>query len=108
MKQYRLVVVLISFLIFSSYQLKAQEVSTVIVSAIDFRYGRMEIQVVKPDYSLGERIFDSKDKKIFFIEVKRVLDLWIEEGYTITQTESHIHPSTYTSYYSYILVKKEN
>ncbi len=105
MKQFRLVIILISLFVFSSFQLQAQEVSTVIITARNFGSSGIDIEVVKPDYSIGERVFGSKDKKVFFVEVKKVLDLWIKEGYTITHVESHVYPHSSSINYSYILIK---
>ncbi|PWH82213.1 hypothetical protein [Brumimicrobium oceani] len=106
MKNVKLFTLLTLLMTILSFQSLAQNISTVIISAVNYS-GTISIQVVKPDYTVGEKFYVRKDKKVFFVEVKKILDSWINEGFTITHTESYIHPSTYSIHHHYILKKEE-
>jgi len=106
MKRISLIGLLTLIMTVVSFNGKAQEVSTVIVSGRIHSAGPVYIETIKPDYSVESKDYDRKEEKNLLVEIKKELDFWINKGYTINQTNSN-GGSAFDYKYTYILIKKE-
>lgn len=108
MNKIRKLGILALIMIVVSFQGNTQEVSTVILSGWTYQLGVVTIEIVKPDYSVEIREYGRKDEKNLLVEIKRELDYWINEGYSIHQTNSNSGSTNIDFRYTYILIKQDD
>lgn len=107
MKKISLIALFALMMTIVSFQGKAQEVSTVIVSGRIYGSGSVYVETIKPDYSVELKEYDRKEEKNLLVEIKKELDFWIEKGFTIEKTNSNGSQYDSTFRYTYFLIKKE-
>lgn len=105
MKKISLIALLTLMMTVVSFQGKAQEVSSVIITGITYG-GSIRIEIIRPDYTVEKKEFSRKENANFFVEIKRELDEWMNKGFYIDKTNSNSE-SALNYRYTYILIKKE-
>ncbi|RYM35021.1 hypothetical protein ERX46_06510 [Brumimicrobium glaciale] len=108
MKKLSLIAMLTLLIAMLSFQSFAQNISSVIVSGYKWGPGNVIIETVKPDYTLETKEYSRKEGKHILIEIKKEVDLWLNKGFSIDQSNSNGGDNTTVFRYTYFLTKKEN
>ncbi|HLV40730.1 MAG TPA: hypothetical protein VKY37_00495 [Brumimicrobium sp.] len=112
MKKIGLMALLTLMMMVVSFEGKAQENSSVLITII--KSGReITLQVVSPDYTVSSEKFRFKKEEPDEMILKREMDKWLEKGYHLGDTYVYNHQkitgnTTFnTTYVNYVLIKKE-
>lgn len=108
MAKMRLIAFLTLIMISLNFQGFSQKISSVVVSGFNWGVGNVRVEIVNPDYSVEIKDYSRKEERNLLVEIKKELDLWLNKGFTIEQSNSTKDESTKEFRYTYILVKKEN
>jgi len=107
MKKLSLISLFTLLMTFLSFQSIAQNISSVFISGQTWGSGNVIIETIKPDYTIETKDYSRKEERHLLVEIKRELDLWINKGFSIDQTNSNGSESKSIYRYTYILIKKE-
>jgi len=112
MKKISLMALLTLMMMVVSFEGKAQENSSVLITII--KSGReITLQVVSPDYTVSSEKYKFKKEEPDEMILKREMDKWLEKGYHLGDTYVYNHQqitgnTTFnTTYVNYVLIKKE-
>ena len=92
----------------TSFQSIAQNISSVIISGRTWGSVNVIIETIKPDYSIETKDYSRKEERHLLVELKKELDLWLNEGFSIDQSNYTGDESTTGFRYTYFLTKNEN
>ncbi|WP_300664821.1 hypothetical protein [Fluviicola sp.] len=85
MKKLKMITLVMTMLFLGMSNVDAQDKSTVIISAKTYTTGsKYEIQIIKPDYEVENKLLKGKEED-FFVSVKKEVDYWLEKGYKLME-----------------------